>query len=277
MRSESRRSRQLRSLRGLSIACVLLLAGGVAGAAEQLSQHTLCHSIGSESTQYKPIRESRTYYTTESEVFVWLKFTEFRGPHTFHFLWINSDQFDSLVKSYQVTSGSWDWYCVWGSLIIPSWGPVGRWRVLVYMDGKLIMEDGFQLAAGWLQEREPNNTADATESMGLKDQIAGETARGDPDWYRISVERAGQYYIELGRYMSYTQPLLSVYSATDLQTPLTHLDDRETEGATPIGLFSECVLITRPGTYYIRVNGYSPYVMDYVLSVKETMPWWVKG
>ena len=267
----------MRFLRTLAIACGLLLAAGVSpGAAEQLSQHTLCHSIGSESTQYRAIRESKTYYTTESEVFVWLKFTQFRGPHTFHYLWIDPEQFDSPVYTHKVSSGSWDWYCVWGSISIPPWGPVGKWRVLVYMDGKLILEDSFQLVPGWLQEKEPNNSADSAESIGATDQVAGKTARGDPDWFKVNVTRSGQYYVELGRYWSYTQPLLAVFSAADLATPLPHLDDRETEGAGPRGLFDECVLITRPGTYYIKVNGYSSGEMDYVLSIKETMPWWVK-
>ncbi len=257
-------------------AIVLLLLVSPATAAPRLDRYTFCHAVGSASSNFPPIRESKTYYTTDDRVYVWMKFSNWSGAHAFHALWIDPEMFDSVLSTQQTPQGSWDSYYIWFSIDFPPGPLVGRWRVLVYMDGKLIIDDSFQRGPGWLQEIEPNNLADTAEPIGFNDQISGTTSLLDPDWFKVTINRAGQYYIEAGRYWSYYEPILSVYSAADLKNPLAHLDDRENTGAgtKPGELWAECVLVTRPGTYYVRVWGSSS--LDYVLSIKETMPWWVK-
>ena len=258
---------------------VAIVISAVASARPYLDRHTFCHSIGSASSDYRPIRESHTFYTTDDEVYSWTRLTNVRGSHTIHWLWIDPEKFDSVLEEYRIPAGADPTlpYYVWNNMYLNNGSiPVGRWRLLVYLDGNLLYEDTFMVVPGWMDEMGSNDTAAQAELVQMGEQIHGFTTRTDEDWYKITITRSGQYYIHFSKYWSYTQLMLSVFSAGDLDTPLVHLDDRESAESGWNGYWDECVLLTRPGTYYIKVHGYRSTETEYWLNLKERMPWWIE-
>ena len=246
-----------------------------AWARPQLDSYAFCHSVSNSS--YMPIRKATTFHTTDREVYSWMRFNNVHGSHTVQWLWINPQKSDWLVKEELIPAGDWDWYAVWDSMYLSGSEPflTGRWRVFVYLDHKFLFEHDFNLVAGWLNELEPNNSSARADRVQVSEQIHASTTRDDPDWFRVQIDRSGQYYVSIATWWSYTQSMLSVFRATDLQNPLPLLDEWEDEDSDA-WLFGECVLLTRPGTYYIEVKGqYSTTEKEYFLRVEEDMPWWV--
>ena len=258
---------------------VVLVVPAVASARPYLDRHTFCHSIGSSSSDYRPIRESDTFYTTETEVYSWTRLTNVRGSHMIHWLWIDPEKFDSVLGDYRIPAGADPSlpYYVWHSMYLNNGSiPVGRWRLLVYLDGSLLYEDTFMVVPGWIDEMQSNDTAARAEFVQMGEQIHGFTTREDEDWYKITIPRSGQYYVHFSRYRSYTQRMLSVFSEGNLVTPLIHLGDRESDESGWNGYWEECVLLTRPGSYFIRVHGYTATDVEYWLNLTERMPWWIE-
>ena len=263
---------------GLTLWAVIVVSA-VALATPYLDRHTFCHSIGSASSDYRPIRESHTFYTNDAEVYGWIRLKNVRGPHTIHWLWIDPNKFDSFLSEYHIPAGTDPNlpYYAWSYMYLDNGStPIGKWRLLVYIDGDLLYQDTFTILPGWMDEMESNDTPARAELVQMGEQIHGFTTREDEDWFKLTVTQSGHYYIEFAKYWSYSDLMLSVFSAADLQTPLVHLDDREASESGWDGYWDECVLLTRPGVYYIRVHGDTSTETEYWVNLKERMPWWIK-
>ena len=153
---------------------VAIVISAVASARPYLDRHTFCHSIGSASSDYRPIRESHTFYTTDDEVHSWTRLTNVRGSHTVHWLWIDPEKFDSVLEEYRIPAGADPTlpYYVWHSMSLNNGSiPVGRWRLLVYLDGNLLYEDTFMVVPGWMDEMGSNDTAAQAELVQMGEQI----------------------------------------------------------------------------------------------------------
>jgi hypothetical protein len=263
----------------LTLLALVCLCGS-AFSAPRVRRYTFCRAVASAESDYRPIRESTRFYTTDIEVYSWTELLNVMGAHTVHWLWIDPVKLDSFVSSYRIPAGADPDlpYYVWCNMYLDNGSiPIGEWRVLVYLDGKFLYEDSFTLVPGWLDEMGSNDRPSQAEPVQMGEQIHGFTARDDEDWYTMTIARTGQYYVNLSKYWSYTQLMLSVFAADDLETPIAHLDDRENTGWAG-GYWQECVMLTRPGVYYIRVQGHSSALSptEYWLNLKERMPWWIE-